>query len=111
MISSHQQTYFRGPTSDKAISLGSRVAPREAEANKFAAAFLAPSHLAKPTMTAEHISELFDINISAAALRREALARMDRRARNILRPLPPGVEEYLSKNKGKKQTGEDPSDE
>jgi hypothetical protein len=101
MVSGHDGKYFRGPTSGKAIMLGSRIRPRENEANKFAAAFLAPSHLAKPIMTVEQISELFDISMYAAELRREALAKMDRRARKIDRPLPKGVADWLREQREK----------
>jgi IrrE N-terminal-like domain len=48
VIWSHHGKYFRGPTTDAATGLSRRLRLRESEANRFAAAFLIPSYLAKP---------------------------------------------------------------
>jgi hypothetical protein len=101
MTFSHDGRFFRGPTTDAAIKVGSRIRYPEVEANKFAAAFLMPSHLARPDMASEDMSELFDINISAAILRKETLARLDRRARGVDRSLPKGVVDWLRGQRAK----------
>ena len=92
---SHHGKFFRGPTTDMAVRLRSRVRYQEPEANRFAAAFLVPAHLAKPSMRADDMCELFHVNISCARFRKESLVRLDRRARGVDRPLPQGIADWL----------------
>lgn len=99
----HEGTHFRGATSQLAKKIPSRVRRNEWEANRMASAILAPYHLAEPVMrvfktvslTAEHISELFGINFTAATIAKERIDRLYRRAHNLPRPLPPGIAEHL----------------
>jgi hypothetical protein len=97
----HGGIRYRGASNKVAERLVATVRRQETEAHRFAAAFLVPSHLANASMTAEFISELFDINISAARLRKQTLERMDRRARGIKRPLPRGIVDFLRQAKEK----------
>jgi hypothetical protein len=92
---SHEGRNFRGMTSQIAMKFGSRVRSNEREANGFAAAFLVPIRLTKPEMSAEQISEIFDVNISTARLRKKEIEKIDRRARGLRRPLPESVRKYL----------------
>ena len=75
----------------------------EFEANRLAAAFLAPLHLAGNPLeqTVEEIVQRFFISFQAAEIRKPILDRLYRRLHNIPRPLPSFVEEFLRKNKGK----------
>jgi hypothetical protein len=47
-------------------------------------------------MTAEEISERFDISLAAAQLRLEEISRIKRRATGQKRPLPDSVVQYLA---------------
>ena len=97
----HSGIRYRGTTNKLAEKVVWKIRRQETEAYRFAAAFLAPLHLANASMTAECISELFDINISAARLRKQTLEKMDRRARGIKRSLPPGIVDFLLQAKEK----------
>ena len=46
-------------------------------------------------MTAEEISERFDISIASAKIRAAEIARLNRRQSGQLRPLPPGIKDFL----------------
>jgi hypothetical protein len=52
-------------------------------------------------MTAEEISERFDISIASAKIRAAEIARLSRRQSGQLRRLPPGVEDFLRNQKRK----------
>jgi Zn-dependent peptidase ImmA (M78 family) len=99
----HEGLHYRGVTSERARRVGSRMRPGEIEANRFASTFLAPFHLAKDAMRAlhkssltdEHLSDLFDINITAAEIRNKVIERMDRRAHGVSRALPRSVADLL----------------
>lgn len=86
---------FRGVSGARAERLVSEIRSEEYVADAVAAAFLMPAHLARPDMAAEHISELFDTNISAARIRKNTLEKMDRRVRREIKPLPSGIEKLL----------------
>jgi hypothetical protein len=81
----------------------------ENDAHRFGAAFLIPSHLVSAYRSAEDIADLFDVNISAADIRRKSLQRLDRRSRDATRALPSSIVEFLqaSKKKGFKVTSLD----
>ncbi|MEI8275238.1 MAG: hypothetical protein WCG00_04500 [Hyphomicrobiales bacterium] len=50
---------------------------------------------------AEEIARRFDISLQAAKIRVEELARIERSKTGGLRPLPPGVSEFLKEQKRK----------
>jgi hypothetical protein len=52
-------------------------------------------------MTAEEISERFDISLASARIRAAEIARLSRRESGQLRPLPSGVEDFLRDQKRK----------
>jgi IrrE N-terminal-like domain len=84
-----------------------RIAPTirrdETEANKFAAAFLAPFHITDFSLetTAEEIAERFGISLPAATRRIEEFARMYRQLHRIRRPLPVGIIDFLTEARRK----------
>jgi hypothetical protein len=69
----------------------------ETEADKFAAAFLAPLYLAGNPLLAKpsDLTERFGISLRAAEIRLEELQRLYRRAHKIPRPLPDSIVEFL----------------
>jgi Zn-dependent peptidase ImmA (M78 family) len=109
----HSGLHYRGVTSDAAKRVGSRMRPREREAERFAAAFLVPSHLARPDLSAEHVAELFHISTFAAKIRKQELERMDCRKKGVRRPLPKLTERYLrdARRKGHTTTSLDDDDD
>lgn len=86
---------YRGPSGALAERLVTTIRVDEVQANRFASAFLMPSALADTTYTPERLSELFDVNIRVAAIRKEQLERLRRRANDQPRALPPGVFDFL----------------
>lgn len=73
----------------------SQVKKEEHEAKRFAAVFLAPSHLIDDIMTPEDIARKFNISLSSAILRRDEVDKLNRRRAGINRELPPVVIDYL----------------
>jgi Zn-dependent peptidase ImmA (M78 family) len=75
----------------------------EAQAHKFAAAFLAPFHRAEfsPQTTAQQIANRFGISLRAATSRLEELNRIYRRLHRIGRNLPRSVIDLLAEAKRK----------
>jgi len=79
-----------------------RIAPTirrdEAQAHKFAAAFLAPFHRAdfSSATTPEEIAHRFGISLPAARRRVDEFAQMYRRLLGIPRPLPQGIVDFLA---------------
>lgn len=69
----------------------------EKQADKFAAAFLAPSHRAAFNLTTapSQLAQRFGLSAPMAKARVEELAGMYRRRHNIRRELPPGVVDFL----------------
>jgi len=86
---------FRGTSGQLAEKYVSGIRLDEIEANRFAAAFLIPNHLAPTIISVEDLSDLFDVNITVARARKVQLERLQRRANNEMRPLPDGVVEFL----------------
>jgi IrrE N-terminal-like domain len=92
---------YRGPSGALAERTDFSIRLDEIQANRFASAFLIPSNLANPSYSAEHLSELFDVNLRVADIRREQLEKLRRRAADEPRALPPGVFNYLRNAKKK----------
>ena len=69
----------------------------EIQTDKLAAVLLAPFHRADFSLqtTAEELERRFGLSKSAARLRLEEMARVFRRRHQLLRPLPPGVVDFL----------------
>jgi hypothetical protein len=82
-------------TRRKDDTLRSQVWFDEVEANRFAAAFLVPAHLADPTKHVEDLADLFDVNDPVVTFRKPVLERMDRRARGDVPALPQSVVDLL----------------
>jgi Zn-dependent peptidase ImmA (M78 family) len=76
----------------------------EREADRLAAAILAPSHRVDFTLrtTPEEIAMRFGLSKQAATIRTEELSRMYRRRNGLRRPLPPGIIDFL---KSKRREG------
>lgn len=70
----------------------------EIQANKLAAAVLAPFHRTEFTLatSAQQLMKRYGLSTSAASRRVEEMARIFRRQHNMLRPLPPGVIDFLA---------------
>ena len=93
---------YRGPSGDLAKKVDFNIRVDEVQANRFASAFLMPSDLADPRHSPEHLSELFDVNLQVATIRKGQLEKLRRRATDQPRALPPGVFDFLrdAKKKG-----------
>lgn len=76
----------------------------ETEADKFAAAFLAPSKLIDSEWTVEQIQESFGLSRKAAEIRCEEVQRLARAERCQTRELPPVVVEFLKEAKARGHT-------
>lgn len=70
----------------------------EAQANKLAAAILAPFHRAEFSLSTntQHLMKRFGLSLTAASKRVEEMAGIFRRLYNIPRPLPPGIIDFLA---------------
>jgi Zn-dependent peptidase ImmA (M78 family) len=73
----------------------------EGDANKLAAAIMAPYHKANFSlqMTPAQIADRFGLSLPAAARRYNEFARIYRRANNLRRPLPSGVADFLAEQR------------
>ena len=91
----HSGLRNRSTTETAAEKYVARVQREENEAQRFAAAFLAPRHLIKETGTAEEIAQRFGLSYQAAAIRKGEVEAMNRRARGQTRALPDVVVDYL----------------
>lgn len=69
----------------------------EAQANRFAAAFLVPQHLVEDPLnaTSEQIADKFQVSLECASIRKPELEREYRRQHKMRRPLPDEVVEIL----------------
>jgi len=70
----------------------------EKQADKLAAALLAPSHKVQYTLatTSRQLAERFGLSSKTADIRTEELAGIYRRRHNVRRELPPGVVDFLT---------------
>lgn len=94
----HRKMRHRAKDTATRIDVPKIVTGDERQANLFAAAFLAPPHLAplhtEPTSKA--IAEHFGLSFAAAELRRPQLERAYRQKNGIKRELPKEVREFLA---------------
>jgi Zn-dependent peptidase ImmA (M78 family) len=91
----HGGTRNRSTEVSSAERFLARVKAEEAEASRFAAAFLAPAHLIRQDDTPETIAERFGISAEAACIRHAEVRAMSERASRRERPLPSVVVDYL----------------
>jgi hypothetical protein len=85
-------------TSQRTLSAAT-VKHQESEANRLAVIILAPEHLVPEKASAEEISSMFGLSLTAAILRKEEVDRIRRRRRGELRPLPESVAAMLKEAK------------
>ncbi len=94
-----------------AQKLDPKIRREEAEARRFAAAFIAPRELAgdPSKYSVGMLAKRFNLSAQAAGIRKEELDRLHRRKHGIKRRLPRGVEEFLriAKEKGHRITSLD----
>jgi Zn-dependent peptidase ImmA (M78 family) len=103
MALGHKRTRHRN-VSDRSIDrISAPIVRDEAQAHRFAAAFLAPYHLADSPieLSVEQIASRFNISRPAAEKRKPELERMYRRTHGILRPLPQDFADFLNDLKSK----------
>jgi Zn-dependent peptidase ImmA (M78 family) len=93
----HQQTRNRSNASRNIEKIAQTIRRDEAQAHRFAAAFLAPFHQANfsPQTTAQQVATKFGISLSAAERRVEEFTRIYRRQNGVARPLPSSVIDFL----------------
>jgi hypothetical protein len=107
----HLGRHYRGHSSAN-IVVRSRMRMNEGDANRFAAAFLTPFHLvlqvvrdqAVEQLSVEDISDIFDVSLRVARIRKPVLERMYRRLKNEPRLLPnvaTGLLEQLQRDSGR----------
>jgi hypothetical protein len=102
-VRKHEGIHFRGVTSVQVKKIPSIAKRNEREADRLASHILVPYHLAQQVMAAlkltmlaaEHIGDLFGINISAAKIAKERIDRMHRRQQGLPRALPKGIVDLL----------------
>jgi hypothetical protein len=80
-----------------------KIRREEAEARRFAAAFLAPHDLAGNAneISAEGLARKFNLSFQAANIRKEELDRLYRRKHGVKRRLPSSIERFLREAKAK----------
>jgi hypothetical protein len=92
----HPEVRFRG-TQLRAYEMAKRrIRIDEAEANEFAALFLAPDNLIQETDTITELVSRFGLSSRAAEIRKAAIDADARRRRGELRPLPSKVIDFLA---------------
>ncbi len=84
-------TESRNRNTQRSNAMGYARASDEREADSFSAKFLAPAHIVRfgATTTIGELMSRFGLSQPAAQMRYDQLARADRWARGIVRPLPP----------------------
>nr|WP_315707221.1 MULTISPECIES: ImmA/IrrE family metallo-endopeptidase [unclassified Bradyrhizobium] len=94
----HTKTRHRNISGRRIEQIAPSIIKDEKDADRFAAAFLAPSHLLENPLlsSAKEVRDRFGISLSASTIRLESLQRMYRRAHGIPRPIPPSIYEFLS---------------
>jgi Zn-dependent peptidase ImmA (M78 family) len=93
----HKKTRHRNVSGRAIEKIAPSIVRDEDEADRFAAAFLSPLHLAGNPLLAHptYLVDRFGLSLKAAELRLAELQRLYRRAHNIPRPLPKAIVEYL----------------
>jgi uncharacterized protein DUF955 len=94
----HKRTRHRNVSSRRIEKIAAPIARDEHDADRFAAAFLAPAHLVENPLlhSARDLAEKFDLSLTASTIRLDALQRMHRRAHGIPRPIPESIYKFLT---------------
>lgn len=101
VVFGHKKTRHRNISGRSIEKIAPSIIRDESDADRFAAAFLAPLYLAgNPLlMHASQLADRFGLSKKMAAIRLEELQRLHRRAHNIPRPLPKGIVAFLENAK------------
>lgn len=102
----HKRTRHRNVSGRAIDRISAPIRRDEAEAHRFAAALLAPSHLIYNPIeiTVEDLASRFNISHTAAKRRKPELERMYRRKHGIPRPLPPAFATFLEELKDRRNS-------
>ena len=94
----HKKTRHRNISGRQIERIAAPIIRDEHDADRFAAAFLAPAHLIEnPLLTSvRDVADTFGLSSTASTIRLEALQRMYRRAHGIPRPIPESIYNFLS---------------
>jgi hypothetical protein len=94
----HKRTRHRNISGRRIEKITSSIVRDERDADRFAAAFLAPASLLEnPLLTTPRaLSERFGLSLQSSDIRLEILQRMHRRAHKIPRPIPDSIYQLLS---------------
>lgn len=94
----HKKTRHRNISGRKIERIAAPIIRDERDADRFAAAFLAPAHLIENPLliSARDVADTFGLSSTASTIRLEALQRMYRRAHGIPRPIPESIYNFLS---------------
>lgn len=94
----HKRKRYRAADTAARTDVPKVIAGDERQANLFAAAFLAPAHLAPlgTEPTANTIARHFGVSLTAAEIRRPSLTRAYRVKHGIKRELPQEVKDFLA---------------
>lgn len=91
----HEGVRFRHAERKAYEKANSNVWRDEREAEKFAAIFLAPTHLAKKCKTVEELQRTFGLSSDASEIRMKEIEANIRRTNGEVPPLPPKVIDFL----------------
>jgi Zn-dependent peptidase ImmA (M78 family) len=93
----HKRTRHRNISDRPIEQIAPTIIRDERDADRFAAAFLAPAHLIENPLflSTRDLVDRFGISLTASEIRLETLRRMHRRAHDIPRPIPDSVYKFL----------------
>nr|WP_273546129.1 MULTISPECIES: ImmA/IrrE family metallo-endopeptidase [unclassified Xanthobacter] len=94
----HARKRFRGPLAHQKQEMVRTIRGDEVQADKFAAAFLTPYHLANMSadITSQELAERFNVSVGCAEARLDPLHRLHRIKNGIKRPLPDAVVQFMN---------------
>ncbi|WP_422389124.1 ImmA/IrrE family metallo-endopeptidase [Bradyrhizobium septentrionale] len=94
----HKKTRHRNISGRKIEKIAAPIVRDERDADRFAAAFLAPSYLVEnPLLVSDRdMADKFDISQTASSIRLDVLQRIYRRTHGIPRPIPESIYEFLT---------------
>jgi Zn-dependent peptidase ImmA (M78 family) len=98
----HTKLRYRNVSGREIEKIAPSIRKDESEANRFAAAFLAPLHLVPDDphrMSVDEIASFFNLTKKAARIRKSELERLYRREHKIERPLPQVLVDFLNENR------------
>jgi Zn-dependent peptidase ImmA (M78 family) len=94
----HKRTRHRNISGRPIEKIAPSIVRDERDADRFAAAFLAPALLIENPLlvTTRELSDRFGLSLQSSEIRLETLQRLYRRAHGIPRPIPQSIYELLS---------------